>query len=89
VLELDAIRKIVTPLPAYSDAEREAVYRMLAFMAATLVEAGVPVSVDATAHRRHWREFARELIPRFAEVQLECSLAVCRRPSLSRRRIHQ
>ena len=78
ILELDAIRKIVTPLPTYSDSEREALYRLLAFMAATLTEVGVPVIVDATAHRRHWRELIRERIPRFAEVQLECPLAVCR-----------
>ncbi len=78
VLELDAIRKIVTPLPTYNDGEREALYRLLAFMAATLTEAGIPVIVDATAHRRRWREVARDMIPRFAEVQLECPLAVCR-----------
>jgi adenylylsulfate kinase len=78
ILELDAIRKIVTPLPTYSDGEREALYRLLAFMAATLTEAGIPVIVDATAHRRRWRELAREMSPRFAEVQLECPLAVCR-----------
>jgi adenylylsulfate kinase len=72
ILEMDAIRKIVTPSPTYSDLEREAVYRILAVMAARLVDAGVPVIVDATAHRRRWREFARGLIPRFAEVQLQC-----------------
>ena len=84
VLELDAIRKIVTPAPTYSDTEREAVYRLLAFMAGTLVAAGVPVIVDATAHRRRWRELARELIPRFAEVQLACPLAVCREREATR-----
>jgi adenylylsulfate kinase len=84
VLELDAIRKIVTPTPTYTDHEREAVYRLLAFMAAALAGAGVPVIVDATAHRRRWREFARELIPRFAEVQLECPLAVCREREATR-----
>jgi adenylylsulfate kinase len=84
VLELDAIRKIVTPTPTYSDREREAVYRLLAFMAATLAGAGAPVIVDATAHLRRWREFARELIPRFAEVQLECPLAVCREREATR-----
>ena len=84
VLELDAIRKILTPVPTYGDREREAVYRLLAFIAATLVDAGVPVIVDATAHRRRWRELARELIPRFAEVQLECPLAVCREREATR-----
>lgn len=71
VLELDAIRNILTPDPTDSDLEREAVYRLLAFMAATLAKANVPVIVDATAHRRRWRQFARDLIPRFAEVQIE------------------
>jgi adenylylsulfate kinase len=86
VLELDAIRKIVTPLPTYSDGEREAVYRLLAVMAATLTEAGVAVIIDATANRRQWRLFARSLIPRFAEVQLECPLAVCRQREATRAR---
>jgi adenylylsulfate kinase len=78
VLELNAIRKILTPAPTYSDHEREAVYRLFAFMAATLTEAGVPVIVDATAHCRRWRQFARDIVRRFAEVQLECPIAVCR-----------
>lgn len=78
VLELDEIRKVVTPEPAYSDAEREIVYRALAYMAKLLTEAGVPVLIDATAHRRAWRELARHLIPIFAEVQLVCPLEVCR-----------
>lgn len=78
VLELDAIRKVVTPEPVYSDAEREIVYRALAYMAKLLTEAGVPVLIDATAHRRAWRDVARTLIPAFAEVQLLCPLEVRR-----------
>ena len=78
VLELDAIREKITPRPQYTDAEREIVYRALGYMAAVLVEAGVPVIVDATAHRRAWRDAARAAIPSFAEVQLTCSLDVCR-----------
>jgi adenylylsulfate kinase len=88
VLELDAIRKVLTPEPTYSDAEREAVYRALAYMAAALVDGGVPVIVDATAHRRAWRALARTSIARFAEVQLECPLAVCRERERSRPRGH-
>ncbi len=78
VLELDRIRKDITPQPTYSDAEREAVYRALVYMAAALVDAGVAVIVDATAHRRAWRELARATIPNFAEVQLRCPLEICR-----------
>lgn len=78
VLELDAIRKVVTPEPTYGDAEREIVYRALAYMAKLLTEAGVRVLIDATGLRRAWRDLARRLIPAFAEVQLLCPIEVCR-----------
>jgi adenylylsulfate kinase len=78
VLELDAIRKILTPEPTYSDHERDLVYRALVYMARTLTNADVPVIIDATAHRREWRDLARSVIPRFAEIQLVCPLDVCR-----------
>lgn len=85
LLELDRIRKVVTPRPAYGDAEREIVYRALAYMAKLLTEAGVPVLVDATAQRRAWRELARSLIPAFGEVQLVCPVEVCREREHGRR----
>ena len=78
ILELDAIRRLVTPDPTYSEEERRVLYRALAVMAALLAEAGTNVIVDATAHRRAYRNLARTLIPRFAEVYLRCPLAVCR-----------
>jgi len=78
VLELDEIRKTLTPRPTYSSAERDVVYRALACMAALLTEAGVPVIIDATANRRLWRDLARAAIPRFAEVQLTCPPELCR-----------
>ena len=56
VLELDEMRRLVTPMPSYIDAERALVYRGLVYVAATLVSAGVPVIIDATAHRREWRD---------------------------------
>jgi adenylylsulfate kinase len=88
VLELDAIRKKITPAPQYTEEERDLVYRALGYMAATLVEAGVPVIVDATAHRRAWREAARVAIPRFGEVQLRCPLGVCRERERTRPQGH-
>ena len=78
VVELDEMRRLVTPSPTYSDAERELVYRGLVYVAATLVTAGVPAIIDATGHRRAWRDFARAVLPAFAEVQLLCPLDVCR-----------
>jgi protein-L-isoaspartate(D-aspartate) O-methyltransferase len=84
VLELDQVRKTLTPTPTYSDAEREAVYRALVYVGATLVDAGSPVIFDATAHRRAWRDLARAALPTFAEIQLLCSLDVCRQREAGR-----
>jgi adenylylsulfate kinase len=94
-LELDEIRRSITPEPHYTDDERDLVYRALGYMAALLVEAGTPVLIDATAHRRMWRDLAREAIPHFAEVQLVCPLATCqarereRPPGAAPRNIYQ
>jgi adenylylsulfate kinase len=76
-LELDEIRKSITPTPRYTDVERDIVYRGLGYMAALLVEAGTPVLIDATAHRRIWRDLVREAVPHFGEVQLVCPLEIC------------
>jgi adenylylsulfate kinase len=78
VVELDEMRRLVTPSPTYSDEERDLVYRGLVYVAATLVNAGVPVIIDATGHRREWRDLGRAVLPAFAEVQLHCPLDVCR-----------
>lgn len=77
-LELDEVRASVTPDPRYTEAERDRVYRALGYMATLLVEAGRPVIIDATAHRRVWRDLVRAAVPRFAEVQLMCPIEVCR-----------
>jgi len=84
VLELDAIRSRLIPDPEYSEIELELVYRSLAYMAAKLTEAGVPVIVDAAGHRRRWRELVRSVIARFGEVQLRCPAEVCRERQRSR-----
>jgi adenylylsulfate kinase len=85
VLELDEIRRIVTPRPVYSSEEREVVYRALAYMALLLYNEGVNVIVDATAHRRRFRDLARSLIPAFAEIYLCASLDRCRERAGDRR----
>lgn len=78
VLELDEIRRVVTPSPRYTAEEREVLYRALAYMAWLLYNEGVSVIIDATAHRRRFRDAARALIPAFAEIFLRASLSVCR-----------
>jgi adenylylsulfate kinase len=77
VLESDAVRRILTPAATYSRDERDLFYRALAFIGERLVTYGVTVLFDATASRRAYRDVARSMIPRFAEVAVECPLAVC------------
>ncbi len=84
LLELDEIRQTLTPRPRDTDAERDGVYRALVYMAVQATEANMPVIIDATAHRRAWRELARAAIARFAEVQIVCPPDVCREREQSR-----
>jgi len=77
VLELDEIRKFITPKPSYSDDERDIVYASLVYMAKLLVASGNSVIIDATANRRRYRDRARAAIPNFAEVYVKCSLDTC------------
>jgi adenylylsulfate kinase len=74
VLESDVVRQVLTPHPTYTQSERDLFYRALAFMGARLVSHGITVIFDATANRRVYRNFAREFIPRFIEVAVECPL---------------
>jgi adenylylsulfate kinase len=77
VLESDEVRRVITPIPTYSEAERDLFYRALAFTGQRLVAHGVTVVFDATASRRGYRDFARSVIPRFIEVSVECPLTTC------------
>ncbi len=77
VLESDALRKVFTPKPRYDDEEREVFYGSMIHVGRILTRHGVPVIFDATAHRRRWRDQAREAIPKFLEVHVACPLAVC------------
>ena len=77
VLQLDEIRKVITPNPTYTEAERDVVYASLAYMAKLLSESGINVIIDATANRRRYRDLARSLVSDFAEVYIDAPLDVC------------
>ena len=77
VLESDEARRVITPIPTYSESERDLFYRALAFTGQKLVAHGVIVVFDATASRRAYRDFARSVISRFIEVSVECPLTTC------------
>lgn len=78
LLESDALRRLLTPDPVYSEEERGRFYAMLAGIGELITRSGVPVIFDATAHRRAYRDRARSRIPRFIEVFMDCPLEVCR-----------
>jgi adenylylsulfate kinase len=77
ILRMDELRKTVTPKPAYSDAERDIVYRSLVFLAKKLTDLGHDVIIDATGNMRKWRTLAREMIPHYTEIYLRCPLEAC------------
>ncbi|MEK6582575.1 MAG: adenylyl-sulfate kinase [Nitrospirota bacterium] len=77
VLRMDEFRKIVTPKPAYSDEERDIVYRALVYLAKIMTENGHDVIIDATGNLRKWRTLARRLIQKYGEIYLKCPLEVC------------
>ncbi len=77
VLESDALRRIFTPNPVYSDAERDVFYAGMAYIGGLLTRHGVSVIFDATANRRAYRDWARQQIPEFLEVYVDSPLAVC------------
>jgi adenylylsulfate kinase len=79
-LNLDEIRKIITPEPTYTSEERSVVYSALAYMAKLLVTTGCKnVVIDATGNRKAYRDTARALIPEFAVVYVNCPLEICQR----------
>jgi adenylylsulfate kinase len=82
------MRKVVTPVPAYSDTERDIVYRSLVYTALILSDLGHHVIIDATGNRRQWRDLARASISRFAEIYLRCPLDVCMAREASRKERH-
>ena len=77
VLESDVLRRIFTRQPQYDEQEREAFYRQMVYIGTLLTQHGIPVIFDATANRRRYRDQAREQIPRFMEVYVNCPLETC------------
>ncbi|MBI2372755.1 MAG: adenylyl-sulfate kinase [Deltaproteobacteria bacterium] len=74
VLDGDSVRESLVPRPGYSSEERDQFYETLSNLAATLARQPIAVIVPATAHRRSFRERARERSPAFVEVLVDASL---------------
>jgi adenylylsulfate kinase len=76
VLELDEVRKVLTPEPKYTEEERAIVYAALVYMAKLLVDEGVNVIIDATGNLRKYRDNAYIFIGDFGEIYIKCPLEV-------------
>ncbi len=76
VLNIDDVRKVLTPRPTYGEDERAIVYAALAYMAKLLVDEGVNVIIDATGNLRRYRDVARGLIPGLVEIFVDCPMDV-------------
>jgi len=77
VLESDELRKLFSSHPRYDEQDREYFYGSLAFIGRVLTENGISVIFDATANLRAYRDRAREQIPAFVEVMVDCPLEIC------------
>ena len=77
VLESDALRQALSDHPSYGEQERDTFYRVMTYIGVVLTGHGVPVIFDATANLRLYRDRARQQIPRFVEVYVECPLETC------------
>jgi adenylylsulfate kinase len=74
LLVMDERRRSYFPKPAYTEEERKVAYELIAHEAAELAAQGQGVILDATGHRLAVRQEARALVPRFAEVYVNCPL---------------
>lgn len=84
-LRLDEIRKEVIPEPQYTEEEREKVYKAYAEKSLKLIRDGKNVILDATAHRKKWRDMIRSQVKNFLEVYIKCGLDTCIKRESQRR----
>lgn len=77
-LDGDELRRALVPPPGYGPEERDRFYATLANLAALLASQGQIVLVAATAHRRAFRDRARQRAPRYLEVLVDVPLELAR-----------
>jgi adenylylsulfate kinase len=78
-LDSDELRQAIVPALGYDDAGRTALYATLANLAALLARQGHAVLVPATAHRRQYRDDARQRAPQFLEIFVDTPLEEAKR----------
>ena len=83
-LSMDSRRGVYFPLPQYTHEERAEAYRLFAHEAAHIARTGRNVIMDGTAPELSMREYARRLVPHFAEVYVSCPVEVAMRREQNR-----
>ena len=73
-LSMDERRRAYFLLPQYTPEERATAYELFAKEAAQIAEQGTSVIMDGTAPKLFMREYARKLVPHFAEIFVHCLL---------------
>jgi len=73
-LSMDERRKAYFHTPQYTAEERAKAYELFAKEAAEIAKEGTNVIMDGTAPKLFMREYARRLVPRFAEIFIRCPL---------------
>jgi len=83
-LNMDERRKAYFPIPRYTETERAKAYQLFAKEAAEIAEEGANVIMDGTAPKLFMRQYARKLVPRFAEIFIRCPLEMAMRREANR-----
>ena len=83
-LAMDERRRTYTPHPQYTSEERVRAYRLFAEEAADEARKGNNVIMDGSAPELKMREYARRLVPRFAEIYVRCPLETAMRRETAR-----
>ena len=76
ILSTDELRRVITPIPTYSEEEREIVYATVVYFANILNMNGVNVIIDGTGNLKKYRDLARNTLRRFALVYVKCPLEI-------------
>ncbi len=72
MLDSDDLRRVMTPAPTFSEAERDVFYATIGHVAALAARGGSVVLIAATAPKRVYRDRVRANVDNFAEVLLIC-----------------
>ncbi len=77
ILRLDEIRQVITPDPTFSEQEKSFVYFSCAYIASILNKHNINVILDSVDGKGEGRKTARDIIPNFYVVSIDCPLEVC------------